>query len=144
MGVLTKYYGFLKAGWKEYVDVEKNINNNFDSIDNLLHTQSDKIDEKEPKIDKKSGFNLEITDRNDLDDSNTAISAKALKEVNDEVVKKANSTTLGRVKIGKNLVIKSDGTLEGKNPYSLIKATTSVIGGIKIGKNLVIKSDGTL
>lgn len=144
MGVLTKYFGFLKAEPNENVDVEKHINDTFDSIDNLLHTQSDEIGTKEPKIIKKSGFNLDITDRKDLNDSNKVVSAKALKEVNEEATKIATTTNSGRVKIGKNLTIKSDGTLEGEDPYSLPKATTSLVGGVKIGKNLTIKSDGTL
>lgn len=144
MGVLTEYYSFLKAGWKEYVDVEKHINNNFDLADNLFHAQSEELKKKEPIINKKSGFNLDITDRKDLNDSNKVVSAKALKEVNEEATKIATTTNSGRVKIGKNLTIKSDGTLEGEDPYSLPKATTSLIGGVKIGKNLTIKSDGTL
>ncbi|MFA6878266.1 MAG: hypothetical protein WCQ76_05125 [Fusobacterium sp.] len=44
MGVLTKYFGFLKAETNENVDVEKHINDTFDSIDNLLKEQSDKIE----------------------------------------------------------------------------------------------------
>lgn len=83
MGVLTEYYSFLKAGWKEYVDVEKHINNNFDLADNLFHAQSEELKKKEPIINKKSGFNLDITDRKDLNDSNKVVSAKALMEVND-------------------------------------------------------------
>lgn len=115
MGVLTEYYSFLKAGWKEYVDVEKHINNNFDLADNLFHAQSEELKKKEPIINKKSGFNLDITDRKDLNDSNKVVSAKALKEVNEEALKIATTTNSGRVKIGKNLTIKSDGTLDAKD-----------------------------
>lgn len=69
---------------------------------------------------------------------------KAIEMIYSDIFRKATSTTLGKIKVGKNLTIKSDGTLEGEDAYTLPKATTSLIGGVKIGKNLTIKSDGTL
>lgn len=131
-----------------YVGVTGEVEASIEIDKSLVHPTIEDVEEwleaKEPKIIKKSGFNLEKSDSINLKDTNKLATALALASLNDEVIKKATSSSLGRVKIGKNLTIKSDGTLEGKDPYSLPKATTSIIGGVKVGKNLTIKSDGTL
>ena len=54
----------------------------------------------------------------------------------------ASATTLGGVKIGTNLTIEDDGTLNAESTeYHLPAATPSTLGGIKIGSGLSI-SDG--
>lgn len=56
----------------------------------------------------------------------------------------ASATQLGGIKVGDNLTIEEDGTLNA-NPagYTLPTATASTLGGIKVGDKLSI-SDGTL
>lgn len=54
----------------------------------------------------------------------------------------ASATTLGGIKVGTNLTIEEDGTLNAEpTEYQLPAATSSTLGGIKIGNGLSI-SDG--
>lgn len=54
----------------------------------------------------------------------------------------ASATTLGGIKVGTNLTIEDDGTLNAESTeYNLPVATSSTLGGIKIGSGLSI-SDG--
>ena len=56
----------------------------------------------------------------------------------------ASSTTLGGIKVGRNLNIEGDGTLNAESTeYDLPVATSSTLGGIKIGSGLNISDDGT-
>lgn len=56
----------------------------------------------------------------------------------------ASATTLGGIKVGNNLTITSDGTLNAEQTeYTLPTATASTLGGIKVGSHLSI-SDGIL
>lgn len=56
----------------------------------------------------------------------------------------ASETTLGGIKVGDNLTIESDGTLNAESTeYTLPTASADTLGGIKVGSNLSI-SDGVL
>lgn len=56
----------------------------------------------------------------------------------------ASATTLGGIKVGTNLTIEEDGTLNAESTeYNLPVATSSTLGGIKIGSGLNISNDGT-
>ena len=55
----------------------------------------------------------------------------------------ASTSLLGGIKVGSNLSVTSDGTLNASS-YSLPIATSASVGGIKVGSNLSISSDGTL
>ena len=56
----------------------------------------------------------------------------------------ASATTLGGIKVGTNLTIEDDGTLNAESTeYNLPVATSSTLGGIKIGSGLSI-SDGVV
>ena len=56
----------------------------------------------------------------------------------------ASATILGGIKVGENLTIEDDGTLNANAAgYTLPTATSSVLGGIKVGSKLSI-SDGVL
>lgn len=56
----------------------------------------------------------------------------------------ASATTLGGIKVGRNLNIEDDGTLNAESTeYDLPVATSSTLGGIKIGSGLNIADDGT-
>lgn len=56
----------------------------------------------------------------------------------------ASETTLGGIKVGSNLTIEEDGTLNAEaTEYQLPAATASTLGGIKVGAALAI-SDGVL
>ena len=56
----------------------------------------------------------------------------------------ASATTLGGIKVGRNLNIEDDGTLNAESTeYDLPVATASTLGGIKIGSGLNISDDGT-
>lgn len=60
----------------------------------------------------------------------------------------ATSTTLGGIKVGKNLTITEDGTLSGNisegGGYELLPATQESLGGVKIGNGVNISDDGTI
>lgn len=56
----------------------------------------------------------------------------------------ASSTTLGGIKVGNNLTIEDDGTLNSEQTeYQLPTASASTLGGVKVGSNLNI-ADGVL
>lgn len=53
----------------------------------------------------------------------------------------ASATTLGGIKVGDNLTIEEDGTLNAEaTEYELPIATASTLGGIKVGSNLQINN----
>lgn len=59
----------------------------------------------------------------------------------------ATQDTLGGIKVGQNLTVEADGTLNaqaGGGSYVLPTATADTLGGIKVGANLTIDEDGTL
>ena len=67
-------------------------------------------------------------------------------DITDEIISYhlpiASATTLGGIKVGDNLSIEEDGTLNASDStYTLPVATANVLGGIKIGNNLSI-NDG--
>lgn len=56
----------------------------------------------------------------------------------------ASETVLGGIKVGNNLTIEEDGTLNAEaTEYNLPVATASTLGGVKVGNNLAI-NDGVL
>lgn len=56
----------------------------------------------------------------------------------------ASETTLGGIKVGNNLTIEEDGTLNAESTeYQLPTASASTLGGVKVGSNLNI-ADGIL
>lgn len=56
----------------------------------------------------------------------------------------ASETTLGGIKVGSNLTIEEDGTLNAEaTEYQLPTASASTLGGVKVGTNLQI-TDGVL
>lgn len=56
----------------------------------------------------------------------------------------ASVTTLGGIKVGNNLTIEEDGTLNAESTeYTLPTASADTLGGVKVGSNLTI-SDGVL
>ena len=56
----------------------------------------------------------------------------------------ASATTLGGIKVGNNLTIESDGTLNAESTeYQLPTATADTLGGVKVGNTLNI-ADGVL
>lgn len=56
----------------------------------------------------------------------------------------ASADTLGGVKVGSNLTITEDGTLNATGGGTLPIASASTLGGIKVGANLTVAEDGTL
>ena len=70
---------------------------------------------------------------------------EALKEAGSSyVLPVASAETLGGVKVGDNLTIEEDGTLNTNDPYELPIADAETLGGVKVGDNLTIEEDGTL
>jgi prefoldin subunit 5 len=56
----------------------------------------------------------------------------------------ASETVLGGIKVGNNLTIEEDGTLNAESTeYTLPTASASTLGGVKVGNNLAI-NDGVL
>lgn len=62
------------------------------------------------------------------------------------VLPAATSDTLGGIKVGENLTVEADGTLNAQagSQYELPPATAETLGGIKVGQNLTVEADGTL
>ena len=60
----------------------------------------------------------------------------------------ASETVLGGIKVGDNLTIEPDGTLNatgsGGGSYVLPPATETTLGGVKVGTGLHVEDDGTL
>ena len=56
----------------------------------------------------------------------------------------AAADTLGGIKVGDNLTVEEDGTLNAPAPYTLPIAADDTLGGIKVGDNLTVEEDGTL
>ena len=58
----------------------------------------------------------------------------------------ASETVLGGIKVGDNLTVEPDGTLNatGGSVTDIPIATENTLGGIKVGDNLTIEPDGTL
>lgn len=93
------------------------------------------------KVDKVDGKGLSTNDYTTVEKSKLAgIAANA----NNYSLPTASSSTLGGIKVGQNLTIGSDGTLNAvQGAYELPTASTSVLGGVKVGNNLSI-SNGVL
>ena len=56
----------------------------------------------------------------------------------------ANVDVLGGIKVGQNLSITADGTLNAHGDFMLPTANASVKGGVKIGDNINVTLDGTI
>ena len=112
MGVLTDFLKLFKAGVNEVVDVDIHINDNYDKINNWAKTVNTSLADKEPKIIKKSGFNLAISDLVNSTSSIILASAKAVKTAYDKAVSAFNLATtnkkaiLNQAEQIENLVIK--------------------------------------
>lgn len=62
----------------------------------------------------------------------------------DVVIPKASANTLGGVKVGRNLSVDPDGTLNSQDSYVLPAATPTRLGGVKVGDNLSVDENGVL
>lgn len=62
------------------------------------------------------------------------------------VLPTATDNRLGGIKVGENLSVEADGTLNAQagSQYELPPATADTLGGIKVGQNLSVEADGTL
>ena len=60
------------------------------------------------------------------------------------VLPAATDDTLGGIKVGDNLTVEEDGTLNAEDPYTLPAATDETLGGIIVGDDLNIGSGGVL
>lgn len=105
---------------------------------------------------------FDINDPSVYDDNYTILSKirkilKALKDLINRVTSLENkpdyslptatSNRLGGIKVGENLTVEEDGTLNasgGGESYTLPTATDTRLGGIKVGQNLTVEEDGTL
>lgn len=67
--------------------------------DNFIKLQKE-TDKKEPIVDKKTGFNLDKTDEYRLDDTNRLGTAKALKNLYDELNRKIEALNICPYKVG--------------------------------------------
>lgn len=83
------------------------------------------------------------TEINSLDDR-----VEALEDKPEYELPVASNTTLGGIKIGENLTITEDGTLNaqagGGESYTLPPATVDTLGGVKIGSGVTVSKDGTI
>jgi len=52
--------------------------------------------------------------------------------------------TLGGIKIGRNLNVALDGTLDATGGYTLPVATTASVGGVRPGSTIMVQTDGTM
>lgn len=53
----------------------------------------------------------------------------------------ATAETLGGIKVGDNLTVEEDGTLNAADPYTLPIAADDTLGGVKVGSGLSIDSE---
>ena len=92
MSRTTRFLKLFLPSDNEYYNVEKDQNENFEKIDKKLG-EFDKG--KEPTIkDKKTGFNLEKSDRYDYDSSSTLATSRALKLLYDFLLRKIQGIKL--------------------------------------------------
>lgn len=57
------------------------------------------------------------------------------------VLPAATDETLGGIKVGDNLTVEEDGTLNAPDPYTLPIAEDDTLGGVKVGSGLSIDSE---
>jgi hypothetical protein len=67
-----------------------------------------------------------------------------LSTVRDEFVKPATSSRLGGIKVGNNLSVTTDGTLNATYTYNLPFASDTRLGGVKVGTGLEVSPTGVL
>ncbi len=67
-----------------------------------------------------------------------------LSTVRDEFVKPATSNRLGGIKVGDNLSVSTDGTLDATYTYNLPFASDTRLGGVKVGTGLTVSPTGVL
>lgn len=85
MGRKTQFLNLHLADANDVYDVEVDQNQNFEKIDKKLK----ELDTgKETAFSKKTGFNLDKTDEYNLDDTNKLGTARALKRLFDEIVRR--------------------------------------------------------
>lgn len=60
------------------------------------------------------------------------------------VLPAATDETLGGIKVGDNLTVEEDGTLNAGDPYTLPAASDETLGGVKVGDDLAIDANGEL
>lgn len=109
-----------------------------------------------PIFIRKEKYMWDINDPSVYDDNYTVLSKirkliariTRLEQKPDYTLPTATSSRLGGIKVGENLTVKEDGTLNaqagGGGGYTLPPATTSTLGGIIVGDNLSIDEDGRL
>lgn len=91
MSRTTRFLKLFLPEDNDYYRVEEDQNENFEKIDKKLE-EWDKG--KEATIDKKTGFNLEKSDRYDYDNSSTLATSRALKLLYDFLLKKIRGIKL--------------------------------------------------
>ena len=94
-------------------------------------------------------FNITIGNATSLENGLMSATDKAKLDAIDEVenyeLPIASASTLGGIKVGANLSIGSDGTLNATaGSYTLPTATNAILGGVKVGSGLSIDLNGVL
>lgn len=108
-------------------------------------------------------MSYDINDSSVYDDNYTVLSKirKIMRQIKDLITRVTNlensggytlpiasDSRLGGIKVGENLTIEDDGTLNaqagGGGGYTLPTATDERLGGIKVGSRLSVQEDGTL
>ena len=94
-------------------------------------------------------FNITIGNATSLENGLMSATDKAKLDAIDEVenyeLPIASASTLGGIKVGANLSIGSDGTLNATaGSYTLPTATNAILGGVKVGRGLNVDLNGVL
>lgn len=127
MATTTSYYGLKKPDLNDDVDIEV-LNSNFDEIDKQLKNVKDSLPPvatlKTAGIVKPDGTSITVTSDGTIHGAQTY------------QLPIADNNTLGGIKIGKNLVIQEDGTLNAYASIDIDSVPTN-------GSNNVPTSGGT-
>lgn len=94
-------------------------------------------------------FNITIGNATSLENGLMSAEDKAkldaIEEVENYELPIASASTLGGIKVGANLSIGSDGTLNATaGSYTLPTATNAILGGVKVGSGLSVDLNGVL
>lgn len=132
-----------KEEMSEAIDV---VDDKVDELSETVNTFDDRITNVEDKAHTHSNKTILDNTTASLTTQEETKLAGIEEHANNYSLPTATETRLGGIKVGENLTITSDGTLNasGGDPYELPPATTTDLGGVIVGDNLSITEQGVL
>lgn len=132
---------------------EQGVNDNYRLILELQQDKADvsnvaeQVQELQTQINNKADRSEIPTKVSQLENDENFVDATYVNNAIDNLeLPVASETVLGVIKVGDNLTIEADGTLNatGGGTGTIPVATADTLGGIKVGNGLSITADGTL